>query len=51
MTSKAQVMCKIFVGYCQLITFGHKMGKIHIVPLFWVKFNDVTVMLSLTVLS
>ena len=31
--------------------FGLKMGQILIVPSFWLKFDDVTVALSLIVLS
>ena len=33
------------------MVFGQKMVKIFIVQLFWLKFDDVTVMLYLIVLS
>ena len=33
------------------MAFGQKMGQIHTVPSFWLKFDDVTVTLSLIVLS
>ena len=61
MISKAQVRCKVirtallyqtFVCFWQFIMiFGHKMGEIIIVPSFQLKLDDVTVTLSLIVLS
>ena len=61
MTAKAQFRCKaieITLLYQTLvcygkfpIIFGHKLGQNPYCSIFWLKFDDVTVMLSLIVLS
>ena len=58
MTSKAQISCKVIEAtfcikflFSVTMVFGQKMGKILVAPSFRIKFDDVTVTLSLIILS